>query len=78
MIQQAVEACRHVADSLRHELTVILPREPQYLDADPARLAQVFGNLLSNACKYTEAGGKITVTAQGKEPTSSSPSRTQG
>jgi PAS domain S-box-containing protein len=64
IIQQAVEACRHVADSMRHELTVTLPREPQYLDADPARLTQVFGNLLSNACKYTEAGGKITVTAQ--------------
>ena len=64
VIQQAVEACRPVADSLGHELRVSLPSEPHYLTADPARLAQVFGNLLSNACKYTERGGKISLTAE--------------
>ena len=64
VIQQAVEACRPVADSLGHELRVSLLPEPYYLNADPARLAQVFGNLLSNACKYTEPGGKISVTAE--------------
>jgi CheY-like chemotaxis protein len=35
-----------------------------YLDADPTRLAQAFGNLLSNACKYTEHGGRIRVSAE--------------
>ena len=56
MIQQAVEVCRPLADSLGHELRVQLPAEPTWLDADAARLAQVFGNLLNNACKYTDAG----------------------
>jgi CheY-like chemotaxis protein/anti-sigma regulatory factor (Ser/Thr protein kinase) len=37
---------------------------PVYLDADPVRLAQVFSNLLNNAAKYTEPGGRITLTAE--------------
>jgi CheY-like chemotaxis protein len=63
-IQQAVEAARPLADSAGHELRVTLPAEPIYLHADPARLAQVFGNLLNNSCKYTGRGGTISVTAQ--------------
>ena len=46
------------------KLTVTLPPEPIHLDADPVRLAQVFGNLLNNACKYTEPGGRIWLTAE--------------
>ncbi|HET7131689.1 MAG TPA: PAS domain S-box protein, partial [Gammaproteobacteria bacterium] len=63
-IHQAVEATRPLADSLGHELHVHLPREPVWLSADAARLAQVFGNLLHNACKYTDAGGEISLTAE--------------
>jgi CheY-like chemotaxis protein/nitrogen-specific signal transduction histidine kinase len=63
VIQQALEASRPLCDSLGHELRVTLPAEPYWLDADPARLAQVFGNLLNNACKYTNPGGKIALTA---------------
>jgi len=34
------------------------------MDADPARLAQIFGNLLTNSCKYTPPGGSIWLTAE--------------
>ncbi len=50
-IRQAVEASRPLVDSAGHELSVSLPVEPVYVRADPARLAQVFGNLLTNSCK---------------------------
>jgi PAS domain S-box-containing protein len=63
-IHQAVEATRPLADSLGHELHVELPPEPVWLSADAARLAQVFGNLLHNACKYTDPGGGIWITAE--------------
>jgi len=64
VIQQAVETARPLADGAHHELTVRLPEEPIFLNADPARLAQVFGNLLNNSCKYTPPGGTIRVTAE--------------
>ena len=64
IVGQAVESCRPLADAARHELIVTLPPEPTFLDADPIRLAQVFGNLLNNACKFTETGGRIRLTAE--------------
>jgi len=44
-----------------HALTVTLPPKPIFLNADPTRLAQVLGNLLNNACKYTDKGGKVSL-----------------
>jgi signal transduction histidine kinase len=64
IIHQAVEACRPMSESAKHEVIVTLPREPIHISADPVRLAQVFGNLLSNACKYTEPGGRIELSAK--------------
>ena len=72
MIYQSVEACRPLAEFANHEVTVTLPPEPIFLHADPVRLAQVFGNLLNNACKYSEVGGRIGLTAElasgGRQP----------
>jgi PAS domain S-box-containing protein len=69
VLRQALEACRSSADISQHEVTVSWPDEPIYVSGDPARLAQVFGNLLNNAYKYTPRGGHIALTAQrqGKE-----------
>jgi PAS domain S-box-containing protein len=64
VIQQAVEVARPLIDGADQELIVDLPREPVYLHADRARLAQVFGNLLNNSCKYTSANGTITLSAK--------------
>ncbi len=63
VVQSAVEGSRPLIETSAHRLTVSLPPEPIYLDADPTRLAQVFANLLTNAAKYTDKAGHIWLTA---------------
>src|SRR5262249_44708718 len=60
----AVASSRHLVEARRHQLEVTLPSEPMYLLADPARLEQILTNLLHNAAKYTEPGGRIQLTAE--------------
>jgi CheY-like chemotaxis protein len=62
-VAQAVEARRPLIDSRRQELTVTLPPYPLWLNADPTRLVQILGNLLTNASKYTPEGGHIVLAA---------------
>ncbi len=63
VVARAVETARPLIDAERHELTVSLPEEPVWLEADLVRMAQVIGNLLCNAAKYTEPGGRIDLSA---------------
>ena len=60
----AVETARPLLDSKQHQLTVNLPAGTVKLEADPLRLSQVIGNLLTNAAKYTDPEGKITLHAR--------------
>ena len=64
IVRAAIETSQPIIESNQHALVVDLPDDALPLDADPVRMAQVVGNLLHNAAKYTPAGGRITVTAQ--------------
>jgi PAS domain S-box-containing protein len=63
VLGSAVETVRPALEAAGQELTVALPPGPVPLDADLTRLAQVFGNLLSNSAKYTGRGGHVEITA---------------
>jgi two-component system, chemotaxis family, CheB/CheR fusion protein len=69
LVGSAIETARPILDSKRHTLALDLPKQAVRLEADPVRLAQVFSNLLINAAKYTDPGGRIQLraTQQGSE-----------
>lgn len=64
IVTSAVELARSAIDGADHQLEVVLPSEPLLLDADATRLAQVFGNLLSNAARYTPRRGLLALRAE--------------
>jgi PAS domain S-box-containing protein len=69
VVGSAIETARPILDSKHHTLALDLPTQAVRLDADAVRLAQVFSNLLINAAKYTDPGGRIQLraTQQGNE-----------
>jgi two-component system, chemotaxis family, CheB/CheR fusion protein len=63
VVGSAIETARPVLDAKHHTLALDLPQQAVRLDADAVRLAQVFSNLLINAAKYTDPGGRIVLRA---------------
>ncbi len=63
-VQETVGAMRPQIDARRHTLTLDLPPDLPEAFADRTRLVQIVTNLLSNACKYTPEGGRISIAAR--------------
>jgi len=63
-IENAVTSSRPLIESMGHRLELHLPKDPVVLFADPFRLSQIFSNLLNNAAKYTEPGGRISLSVE--------------
>ena len=66
VVLSAVETTRPAIEAARHKLEISLPAQPLTVDADFVRLAQVLANLLNNAAKYTDPGGRIALSVRGE------------
>jgi CheY-like chemotaxis protein/anti-sigma regulatory factor (Ser/Thr protein kinase) len=64
VIEHAVEGVRAMCDIEGMRLSVTPPKQQVLIDADALRFAQVLSNLLNNACRFTDRGGEISVSAE--------------
>lgn len=64
VLRSALETSRLLLDDAGVQLALSLPQQPVVLHGDFVRLSQIFGNLLNNAAKYTDAGGQVWFTAR--------------
>jgi signal transduction histidine kinase len=63
VVCSAIETIEPLSHAAGHVVAVDLPQRPLWVDGDFTRLAQAFANLLNNAVKYTDRGGRISVSA---------------
>ena len=63
-VMQAVEFCRTLIDAQSQQLSLDIPIATIHVDGDPTRLAQIVGNLLHNAAKYTPDGGWLALSVR--------------
>ncbi len=61
VIAKAMELASPLLEQRRHHVRIDAPEQPVLVEADDARLTQVFGNILMNAARYTNEGGHISV-----------------
>jgi len=64
VVSTAVELASSLIEQRRHHVEIDVPSGELFVDGDPARLAQIVTNLLTNAAKYTPESGRITVRAR--------------
>ena len=64
VVQHALETARPLIDRQRHEVTLSLPAAPVWMQADATRLEEIVVNLLANAAKYTDDGGRIEMSLE--------------
>jgi signal transduction histidine kinase/ActR/RegA family two-component response regulator len=62
IVEAAAETARPMLEKKQHELRILVPAHIPPFIADPVRLAQAVSNLLTNAAKYTDAGGRIELS----------------
>ncbi len=61
VIKNAVETCTTIIEENKHNLSLNLPEDFLWINGDATRLSQIFSNILNNASKYTDPGGKIEI-----------------
>jgi signal transduction histidine kinase len=64
IVSRAIETVQPMLTEKRHELTLDIPEQSLKVDGDLTRLTQVVGNVLGNAAKYTDPGGRISLQAR--------------
>jgi PAS domain S-box-containing protein len=64
VVAKAVEMTSPLLEERRHTLTISVPRGRLWILGDSTRLSQVIANLLTNAAKYTDPGGRVEVSAE--------------